>query len=140
VGVTSFGLNLYDGIVLGFIATVVIASMLDRFGDAMFRKGVAKPFYILGRRFHHRSLLYVILPCFYALVSVLILAGYVQIVWGLLWTGIGTTLLLAAACTIVDLCLDYATRTRIRQGILHHELIYIVLPAFAFSDFLHLVV
>ena len=140
MGVTSFGLNLYDGIVLGFIATVVIASMLDRFGDAMFRKGVAKPFYILGRRFHHRSLLYVILPCFYALVSVLILAGYVQIVWGLLWTGIGTTLLLAAACTIVDLCLDYATRTRIRQGILHHELIYIVLPAFAFSDFLHLVV
>ena len=134
------GLNLYDGIILGFISLVIIASVLDRFGDAMFRRGVAKPFYFLGRRFHHRSLLYVILPCFYALVSVLVLMGYVQIVWGLLWTGIGTTILLAAACTLVDLCLDYASRTRIRQGFLHHELIYIVIPAFAFSDFLRLVV
>ena len=140
MGITSLGLNLYDGIVLGFFATVMLASLFDRFGDAMFRRGVAKPFYILGRRFHHRSLLFVILPCFYALVSVLILTGYVQIVWGLLWTGIGTTILLAAACTIFDLCLDYATRTRIRQGILHHELIYIVIPAFAFTDFLRLVV
>ncbi len=140
MGVTSLGLNLYDGIALGFIATVLIASVLDRFGDMMFRRGVAKPFYILGRRLHHRSMLYVILPFFYASISALILAGYVQIVWGLLWTGIGTTILLAAACTIFDLCLDYATRTRIRQGILHHELIYIVIPAFAFSDFLRLVI
>ncbi|HME19534.1 MAG TPA: hypothetical protein VKF15_07365 [Nitrososphaerales archaeon] len=140
MGIVSLGLNLYDGIVLGFIATVLIASLFDRFGDAMFRRGVAKPFYILGRRVHHRSLLYVILPCFYALVSLLVLAGYVQIVWGLLWTGIGTTILLAAACTLVDLCLDYASKAHMRRGILHHELIYIVLPAFAFTDFLRLVV
>ena len=127
------------GILIGFVATLAIASVLNRFGDAMFRRGVARPFFVGRYRLHHRRFLFVFLPAGYALLSLLILAGYIEIVWSDFWTGIVSTLIIAASCLLADLAVDYA-REGGGWGYLHHELIYLAVPAFAFSDFLHLVV
>ena len=131
--------NLQLGIAIGFAVTLVLAGVLNRFGDAMFRRGFARPFFLGRYRLHHRRFLFVFLPAGYALLSLLVLAGYVQIVWGEFWTGIVSTLVIAASCLLLDLGLDYAKEGG-GWGYIHHELIYFAVPAFAFSDFLHLVI
>jgi len=132
-----FAGNLAFGLVVGFAGTLAIASVLNEFGDVMFRKGVARPFFVGKYRLHHRRFLYVFLPLGYALLSALILLGYIQIVWSDFWTGIVTTIIIGAACLILDLAVDYA-RESSGWGFIHHELIYLAVPAFAFTDFLHL--
>lgn len=133
----SFDGNLQLGIIVGFVATLGIASVLNRFGDAMFRRGVARPFFLGSYRLHHRRFLFVFLPTGYAILSALVLAGYVQIIWSDFWTGLVSTLAIAAACLFLDLALDYA-RDSGGWGFVHHELIYLAVPAFAFTDFLRL--
>jgi hypothetical protein len=129
--------NLNFGLLLGFVMVLAIATLLNDFGDVMFRRGVARPFFFGKYRLHHRRFLYVYLPLGYALLSALIYFGYVQIVWNDLWTGMVTTLFIAAGCLLLDLAVDYAQETR-GWGFIHHELIYLAVPAFAFTDFLHL--
>ena len=124
---------------IGFVATLEIAVILDRFGDAMFRRGVARPFFVGRYRLHHRRFLFVFLPFGYIILSLLILAGYVVIIWSDFWTGIVGTLLIAASCLLLDLGIDYA-KNRGGWGFFHHELIYLAVPAYAFTDFLHLVI
>jgi hypothetical protein len=131
--------NLQFGMLIGFVGTLAIAAVLNRFGDMMFRRGVARPFFVGRYRLHHRRFLFVFLPIGYAILSSMILAGYIQIVWSDFWTGILSTLLIAASCLLLDLGLDYAHESG-GWGFLHHELIYLAVPAFAFTDFLHLVV
>jgi len=132
-----FDVNIYFGIAVGFFATLVIASALNEFGDAMFRRGVARPFFLGKYRLHHRVFLFVGLPLGYSFLSSLVLVGYIKIVWSLLWTGLAGTMFVAASCLIFDLALDYA-HGGAGRGFLHHELIYLAVPAFAFSDFLRL--
>ncbi len=120
--------------------TVVLTSVLNRFGDAMFRRGFAKPFYIKGHRLHHRSFLQVFLPSAYASLALLIVFGYVKVVWRVLWPGLATTLAIGAACIALDLLWDRLSLSSVKWGILHHEFIYLAIPAFAFTDFLKLVV
>ena len=129
--------NLNFGLVVGFVMTLAIAALLNEFGDAMFRKGVARPFFFGKYRLHHRRFLYAYLPMGYALLSALIYFGYVQIVWSDFWTGIVTTLFIASGCLLLDLGVDYAQDSW-GWGFIHHELIYLAVPAFAFTDFLHL--
>ena len=124
---------------IGFVATLEIAVILDRFGDAMFRRGVARPFFVGRYRLHHRRFLFIFLPFGYIILSLLILAGYVVIIWSDFWTGIVGTLLIAASCLLLDLGIDYA-KNRGGWGFFHHELIYLAVPAYAFTDFLHLVI
>jgi len=131
--------NLHFGLLVGFVVTLAVATVLNEFGDLMFRKGVARPFFFGRYRLHHRRFLFVFLPIGYALLSSMILLGYVQIVWSDFWTGMVSTLAIAAACLLLDLAADYA-RDSGGWGFIHHELIYLVVPAFAFSDFLRLVV
>ncbi|MDE1853628.1 MAG: hypothetical protein KGI38_07770 [Thaumarchaeota archaeon] len=130
-------LNMYFGIVVGFFATVVVASALNRFGDEMFRRGVARPFFLGRRRLHHRQFLFVVLPAAYAVLSALILAGYVTVVWSLLWQGLAGTVAVGASCLLLDLFVDHARKGG-GWGYIHHELIYFAVPAFAFSNFLRL--
>ena len=130
-------MNLNLGLVLGFVVTIAIAPVLNEFGDAMFRRGVARPFFFGKYRLHHKRFLYVFLPIGYALLSFLIVLGYVQIVWIDFWTGIATTLMIGAACLLLDLTIDYLQDSW-GWGLIHHELIYLAVPAFAFTDFLHL--
>ena len=132
-----FAGNLHFGLLVGFFATLVIASALNQFGDEMFRRGVARPFFFGKYRLHHKRFLFVFLPLGYAILSALILMGYVQIIWTDFWTGIVATMIIASACLLLDLTVDYA-RESVGWGFVHHELIYLLVPAFAFSDFLHL--
>jgi hypothetical protein len=134
-----FAGNLHFGLVVGFFATLLIASALNEFGDEMFRRGVARPFFFGRYRLHHRRFLFVFLPVGYSLLSALILLGYVQIVWSDFWTGIAGTLAIAVACLLLDLTVDYA-RDSGGWGFIHHELVYLLVPAFAFTDFLRIAV
>jgi hypothetical protein len=132
-------INLCIGATVGFVAMVVLASALNQFGDAMFRRGVAKPFFVGRRRLHHKSFLFGFLPAAYLVLSTLILTGVVKIVWSLFWTGLASTLVIAVSCLLVDLAFDSA-RQGGGWGYIHHELVYLLVPAFAFSDFLRIVI
>jgi len=132
-----FAGNLHFGIVVGFVAILGLASVLNEFGNIMFEKGVARPFFFGKYRLHHKAFLFVFLPIAYSIVSSLILLGYVQIVWNYFWTGLATTFVIAATCLLLDLAVDYLQDSW-GWGLIHHELIYLAVPAFAFSDFLHL--
>ncbi len=127
------------GIMVGFFAVLAFASALDQFGDEMFRRGVARPFFFGKYRLHHRHFLFVILPVGYAILSAFIVAGYVTIVPNLLWTGLAGSLIVAGGCLVLDLALDYASSSR-GWGFIHHELIYLAVPAYAFSDFLRIAI
>lgn len=132
-------MNMYFGIPVGFFATLALASALNQLGDAMFRRGVARPFFLGRYRLHHRSFLFVVLPAAYAALSALVVTGYVEIVWSLFWTGMAGTFVVAGSCLMLDLFVDYA-RKEGGWGYLHHELIYFAVPAFAFSNFLRLAI
>ena len=131
--------NVYFGAAVGFMAVVATALVLNGFGNTMFRRGVAMPFFFGRRRLHHRQVLYYGLPAAYATMASLFLAGYVTIVWSLFWSGLVATFLIAATCIFFDLTVDYI-RGRGRWGFLHHELIYLAVPAYVFADFLKLAV
>jgi hypothetical protein len=124
---------------VGFFATIAIASALNQFGDEMFRRGFARPFFVGRYRVHHRHFLYIALPMGYAVLSTLILAGYIKVVSSLLWTGLAGTLIVGVGCLMLDLALDYGSHSR-GWGFIHHELIYLAVPAFAFTDFLKLAI
>ena len=133
----TFTGNIYFGVLVGFLATVVAALVLNQVGNTMFRKGVAMPFFLGRRRVHHRAVLFYFLPAAYATLVGLFFAGYIRIVWSLFSTGLLCTLVIAASCLVFDLCFDYS-RGEVKLGFLHHELIYLTVPAFAFSSFLRL--
>jgi hypothetical protein len=132
-------LNLYFGMAVGFFATVAIASALNQFGDAMFKRGVARPFFVGRHRLHHRWFLFIALPVAYSSLSALVVAGYVEIVWSLLWTGLAGTILVAVDCLLVDMTIDYVRKGR-GWGFLRHELVYLAVPVYAFSAFLRFVI
>lgn len=131
--------NVYFGAAVGFAATLVVAYFLDQLGNAMFRKGVAMPFFIGRTRVHHRRVLFYGLPTIYLALAGLFLAGYITIVWGLFWTGLVSSLVIASSCLALDFAMDYL-RGEGRWGFFHHELIYLTVPAFAFSVFLKVAV
>ena len=131
--------NVYFGALVGFVAVLAVALLLNEFGNSMFRRGVAMPFFFGRRRLHHRQVLYYGLPAAYAAIATLFFAGYITIVWSLFWTGLVSTVIIGAGCMAFDLVLDYV-RGGGRWGFLHHELVYLAVPAFAFTDFLRLVI
>ena len=127
--------HLLFGVTVGFFAVIAVASALDRFGTAMFQRGVAMPFFLGRHRLHHRRFLFLGLPLAYVGVALLVLFGFVQIVWSLLWTGLAGTVLVAVDCLMVDLTIDYAWRGK-GWGFLKHEFVYFAVPAYAFAAFL----
>ncbi|MDG6986065.1 MAG: hypothetical protein JRM73_04885 [Nitrososphaerota archaeon] len=137
----SFGypLDLYFGLTVGFFATVAIASALDKFGNAMFARGIARPFVVGRYRLHHRSFLYKALPVAYLAVAGMVLAGLVKIEWTVVWTGMMGTILVAVDCMLLDLTIDYVRQGR-GWGFLRHELVYVLVPMYAFSAFLRFVI
>lgn len=135
----GYPLDLYFGVAVGFLATVAVASALDKFGDAMFERGVARPFFLGGYRLHHRSFLFKAVPVVYIGIAAMVLTGLVKIQWGLFWTGLAGTSLVAVDCLVLDLTIDYFRRGR-EHGPLSHELVYLAVPAYAFAAFLRLVI
>ncbi len=124
------------GVVVGFAAVLVLASLFDKVGTVMFRRGMVKPFYVLGRRIHHRGVLYFAFPAIYALVVSLIMLGFIHVIWSAFSTGIETTLAIAVGCFVVDLLLDGVSFGVRDKSFLHHEWIYLLIPAYAFTHVL----
>src|SRR5579863_2782892 len=120
----GYPVDLYVGLTVGFFATVAVASALNQFGDAMFRRGVARPFFVGRYRLHHRSFLFRAVPVAYLAIAAMVVTGVVKIEWGLFWTGLAGTVLVAADCLLIDLTIDYSRKGR-GWGFLRHELVYL---------------
>jgi hypothetical protein len=135
----AYPFSLYFGLTVGFFATVTIASALDKFGDAMFRRGVARPFFLGKHRLHHRTFLFGVVPVAYIAVALMVLEGVVKIRWSLFATGLAGTALVAIDCLALDLVIDYLRGGR-GWGFLRHELVYLAVPMYAFAAFLRLAV
>ena len=115
---------------------LILASLFDKVGNVMFRKGLAKPFYVRGRRIHHRDVLYFAFPAVYTVIVSLILLGFVHVIWNTFWTGIETTFFIAVGCFLLDLALDGMSLRVREKALLHHEWVYLLIPAYAFTHIL----
>lgn len=132
--------NLATGIFIGYTLVLFIALALNKFGDMMFRKGFAKPFYIGRHRIHHRDILLFVLPLIYTVIVSLIIVGAIVVVWNYFWDGIETISILAAFCLALDLLFDrYSSRFK-RILAIPHEVLYLSLPLYAFTHFLVILV
>ena len=128
--------RLYLGVAVGFVAVLVLASLMNKLGDVMFRNGIARPLFVRGHRIHHRDVLLLALPGAYAIVVSLVLLGLVAVVWRTFWTGIETTFLIAAACLLLDLGLDRASVGMKVRAMLPHEIVYFLIPVYVFTHVL----
>lgn len=123
----------------GFIVIVSATLLLDKLGDYLYHKGIAKPFYLLGHRLHHRNFLLAIVPASYAVIAAMIYLHYARVLWSAFWPSAEITLLLAGACLTIDLTLDAFSTKEKRRALLHHEWVYLVVPAYAFTHLIALV-
>jgi len=125
--------RVYVDVALGFAAVLILASLGNKLGDMMFRRGLAKPFHVRGHRIHHRDVLLLAFPAAYTLVASLILLGFVQVVWSAFWTGIETTFFIAAGCLLLDATMDTVSSAMRERAVLHHEFVYLLIPAYVFT-------
>ena len=125
-------------LVAGFLVMFSLTMVIDKAGDYLFNKGIAKPFYLLGYRLHHRNFLLALVPTTYVTVAVLIYYHYARVLWSAFWPSVEITILLAAICLTLDLALDGLSSTE-RRALLHHEWVYVVVPVYAFTHVVALV-
>lgn len=133
------GLDQLLWIPLGFAAVCLFAGLLSSFGDLMYRKGIASPFYVRGHRLHHRPVIMITFPSGYSAVVILALAGYVQIAWGSIVPATATALAIAAGCVVLDLVLDKHSASLRMESFLHHEWLYLTVPAVLLTGLLRFV-
>ncbi len=127
------GQELQLRLIAGFIVVISATLVLDKVGDYLFHRGIAKPFYLLGYRLHHRNFLLAIVPAAYAAVGSLVYLHYFRVLWSSFWPSFEFTLLLAGACLLVDFTLDALSTVEKRRALLHHEWVYLVVPAYAMT-------
>jgi hypothetical protein len=123
----------------GFIVVLSLTAILNKAGDFLYRKGIAKPFYVLGHRLHHRNVLLVLVPASYVVMATLVSLHYVRVLWSTLWPSAEVTFVLAGICLAIDLTLDALSNKEMRGAILHHEWVYFVVPAYVFTHILVLI-
>jgi hypothetical protein len=123
----------------GFVVVVSSTALLNKAGDLLYHKGIAKPFYLLGHRLHHRNFLLALVPAVYVLVATMLYLHYMRILWYSFWPSVEITLFLAGACLTIDLTLDALSSVDKRRALLHHEWVYLLVPAYAFTHLLALV-
>jgi len=125
--------------VAGFIVVVCSTAFLNKVGDLLYHKGIAKPFYLLGHRLHHRNFLLALVPAVYVMVAAMLYLHYMRILWYSFWPSVEITLFLVGICLTIDLTLDALSSVEKRRALLHHEWVYVVVPAYAFTHLLALV-
>ena len=126
-------------LVAGLIVVLSSTLLLDEVGDFLYHKGVVKPFYLLGHRLHHGSFLLAIVPTSYAAVATLIYLHYMRVLWSAFWPSVEITLFLAGTCLALDFTLDALSSKEKRRALLHHEWVYVVVPAYAFAHLVAIV-
>lgn len=133
------GQTLEFGLVAGFIVVLSSTLTLNKAGDYLYRRGIAKPFYLLGHRLHHRNFLVALVPACYAVVATLVYLHYFRVLWYSFWPSVEITLLLAGACLTIDLTFDAFSSADKRRALLHHEWVYFVVPAYALTHLVAIV-
>jgi len=126
-------------LVWGFVVVVSSTVLLNKAGDLLYHKGIAKPFYLLGHRLHHRNFLLALVPAVYVVVATMLYLHYMRIIWYSFWPSVEITLFLVGICLTIDLTLDAFSTAEKRRALLHHEWVYVVIPAYAFTHLLALV-
>jgi hypothetical protein len=127
------------GVLVSLSAILLSTVIVDKLGTAMFKRGFAKPFYIRGRRVHHRCI-YLIVPGLYGIFLALYLLGYVQILWGSLYYNLAYTIGILALTMSVDFLGDKFWPKIRKNVILHHEWIYTLVPAYVLTYILIVVI
>jgi hypothetical protein len=133
------GQDLELRLLLGFIAILSATAFLDKAGDLLYHKGIVKPFYLLGHRLHHRGFLLAIVPASYAVVGTLIYLHYARVMWYAFWPSVEITFILAGVCLTFDIVLDALSTREKRMALLHHEWVYILVPAYVFTHIVAIV-
>ena len=113
--------------------------LLNKAGDVFYRWGIAKPFYLRGYRLHHKNFVMALVPASYAIVAVLIYLHYVRVLWYGFWPSVEITLVLAGICLTLDMAVDAIYDREKRMALLHHEWVYLVVPAYIFTHIVALV-
>jgi hypothetical protein len=126
-------------LVAGFIIVVSSTAILNKVGDLLYHKGIAKPFYLMGYRLHHRNVLLTLVPATYVAVASLLYLHYMRVMWYSFWPSVEITLLLAAACLTIDLAVDAISSADTKRALLHHEWVYVVVPAYVFTHLIAIV-
>ncbi len=120
----------HAGLMMGMIVAITAAFALDKLGNFMFRRGYAKPFFVLGRRVHH-VWIYALVPFCYLAVSYLMISGSIQLIPNLMWYRMALILPLVGFCLAVDFIGDsWKERS---TGMLRHEWVYALIPAYIFA-------
>jgi hypothetical protein len=129
----------FTGVFIGLAAILLLTYLVDTLGTAMFHRGFAKPFYIKGKRIHHR-VIYLILPTAYGLFVAFYFLGYILVPWHSFWDRLSTVGILSACTLAIDFLGDRFW-PRIRKNvILHHEWLYALIPAAVFTYLVTIVV
>jgi hypothetical protein len=126
-------------LVTGFVVIMSATFLLDKAGDYLYHKGIAKPFYVLGHRLHHRKFVLAVVPASYATVATLIYLHYMRVLWSSFWPSAEFTLFLVGVCLTFDLTLDALWTREKRNALLHHEWVYVLVPAYVFTHLVALV-
>ena len=126
VGTAQFDI----GLVLGLIAVIAAVFAVDKLGNFMFRRGYAKPFFVLGKRLHH-VWVYVLVPSCYLTICYFMFRGDVQVILGQFWYRIGFFVPLVAACLAIDFLGDKGKTSS--TGLIRHEWVYALIPVYVFT-------
>lgn len=118
------------GLMMGMLVAITTALALDKLGNFMFRRGYAKPFFVLGRRVHHMWIS-TLVPFCYLAVSYFIISGNIQLIRNLLWYRLALILPVVGFCLAVDFIGDRWKASPI--GVLRHEWVYALIPAYIFT-------
>jgi len=127
------GQELQFRLIAGFIVVVSATLLLDKVGDYLYHRGIAKPFYLLGYRLHHRGFLLALVPAAYVAVGTMIYLHFFRVLWSSFWPSVEFTLLLTVVCLTIDFTFDAFSSVGKRRALLHHEWVYVVVPAYVFT-------
>ncbi len=126
-------------LVAGFLVVLSSTVILNKVGDLLYHRGIAKPFYLLGHRLHHKNFLVALVPASYVIVASMIYLHYIRVLWSDFWPSVEVTLFLAGTCLMIDLTLDALSSVEKRRALLHHEWVYVLVPAYAFTHLVAIV-
>ena len=117
-------------LVIGMVIALFAAFTLDKLGNFMFEKGYAKPFFVFGKRMHH-VWIYALIPACYLIVSYFLVDGSMQVIWNQIWYRLALIAPIVGFCVAVDFIGD--ARKTSSTGLLRHEWIYVLIPAYIFG-------
>ncbi len=127
-------LSKFQGFIEGLLVITFITVAFDKIGTFMFRKGLVKPFYVKGHRVHHK-IIYPIVMGSYILLSALDFLGIIEPVWSSIWYRAAIVSAITGFCFALDLVADTIFDGR-KHAILHHEWVYLLIPAYIILELL----